>query len=214
MSVHSVFSRSRGFSLVEAIVVLAIAAVLVTAALFQVQTALRSSSADTALATTLTQMRNAHQRAIDKRTVFRLTFTPPGTPPPGVQPTSSIRLEEFQTNAGGPGTFQTVSTVTLPSDMQFANLPGIPTANTPDGFGDGSVAINFAINASGDPTQIYFQPDGRALTQTGEVANGVVYMGRTGELLSSRAVSMYGATGRVKSWRLISLSDGSSAWSS
>lgn len=205
---------TRGFTLIEAMVVLAIAAVLATVALFQVQTALRSSSADTALATALTQMRNAHQRAIDERTVFRLTFIPPGTPPPGVAPGSSIRLDELQNNPGGPSTFHTVSTIALPADMQFVNVPGIPTANTPDGFGDGSLAIDFAINAGGDPTQIYFQPDGRALTQTGEVANGVIYIARPGDLLSSRAVSMYGATGRCKSWRLISLSDGGTAWSS
>jgi prepilin-type N-terminal cleavage/methylation domain-containing protein len=199
--------RARGFSLVEALVVLVIATVLVTAALFQVKTALRSSSADAALATTLTQMRNAHQRAIDERTIFRLTFIPGGGG-------STILLEEQQKNPGGSSTYQTVSNIALPTDMQFLNAPGIPTSATPDGFGDGSAAINFAINAGGDPTQIYFQPDGRALTQTGEVANGVVYIARPGDLLSSRSVSMYGATGRCKSWRLISLSDGSTAWSS
>jgi len=94
------------------------------------------------------------------------------------------------------------------------NVPGIPTASTPDGFGDGSAAINFALNVGGDPTQIYFQPDGRALTQTGEVANGVVYIARPGDLLSSRAVSIYGSTGRCKGWHLLSLSDGSTEWSS
>ena len=183
---------------------LAILGVLVTAAVVQVKSSLRAASSDTGLATALNQMQRAHQRAIDDRAIYRLTLVPP----------ASIRLEQVQLNPGAPNTYTFVSSIDLPSDIQFLNVQGIPTsaAGTPDGFGDGSQAINFALNAGGDPTMIYFQPDGRALTQSGEVANGVVYIARPGDLLSSRAVSMYGATGRCKSWRLVSFSDGTIAW--
>jgi len=198
---------------VEVLVVLAILGVLVTAAVFQVQSTIRAASANTAASTTLNQMQRARQRAIDDRAIYRLTFvkTTSGNPPITV---SSILLEQVQVNPGAANTYTLVSSIALPTDTQFANLGGIPTsaAGTPDGFGDGSQAINFAVNAGGDPTMIYFQPDGRALTQTGEVANGVVYIARPGDLLSSRAISMYGGTGRCKSWRLVSLSDGSTAW--
>lgn len=199
--------------MVEVLVVLAILGVLVTAAVFQVQSTIRAASSNTAASTALNQMQRARQRAIDDRGIYRLTFvkTTSGAPPVTI---SSIQLEQVQVNPGAANTYTLISNIALPTDIQFVNMSGIPTsaAATPDGFGDGSQAINFAANAGGDPTMIYFQPDGRALTQTGEVANGVVYIARPGDLLSSHAISMYGGTGRCKSWRLVSLSDGTTAW--
>src|SRR5260370_709899 len=51
---------------------------------------------------------------------------------------------------------------------------------------------------------MYFQVDGTVLrdSQTGAVASGVIYVGRTGDPTSNRAASILGTTGRIKGWRL------------
>ena len=38
---------------------------------------------------------------------------------------------------------------------------------------------------------------------SGNFNSGVVYMSRPGDLYSSRAVSIFGTTGRVRGWRLL-----------
>jgi hypothetical protein len=94
--------------------------------------------------------------------------------------------------------------LTLPVDTQFIVVPGIPTSvtTTPDGFGAGNKAIDFDMAIGGGGTQIYFQPDGRALDGINRLNDGVVYLAQPGDLYSSRAVTLYGSTGRAKGWVL------------
>jgi hypothetical protein len=107
-----------------------------------------------------------------------------------------------------------VSQITLPSDIQFLVVSGIPTsaATVPDGFGTGAVALDLDKGvAGGTVDQIMFQPDGSARDTNGNLNNGVLYMARSGELYSSRAISLFGASGRVRGWRLVN-SSGTAAW--
>jgi len=77
---------------------------------------------------------------------------------------------------------------------------------TPDGFGVGATAIDFDQGvAGGVKNVIYFYPDGSAEDVNGNVNNGVVYLallGNAGYFKSSRAITLWGATGRVRAWRL------------
>src|SRR6185369_8269695 len=72
-------SEMRGFSLIEMMVVVAIIMITMGTALFQIGPIMKESSAQAALATTLGQMRRAHELAIDQRQVYRVTFTAPRT---------------------------------------------------------------------------------------------------------------------------------------
>ena len=46
-------------------------------------------------------------------------------------------------------------------------------------------------------------PDGSAQDSLGNYNSGVVYLTRTGDTIyNSRAVSVWGATGRIRGWRL------------
>jgi hypothetical protein len=103
--------------------------------------------------------------------------------------------------------------LTLPGNIQFLAVPGIPTNPnaTPDGFGSGANAIDFDIANGGGGTQIYFQPDGRSLDGANRLNDGVVYLAEPNNLYSSRAVSLYGTTGRSKSWFLTQL-NGAGKW--
>ncbi len=190
--------RERGFSMVELMVVGGIILIICAAAMLQIQGALTAARRETALATVLTQMRQAHEISIDQRKVYRLTFNAPST-----------MLLEVQviTYPGGVKTinYAAVSTMQLPTGYSFLTIVGQPTAvgTTPDGLGAGNNAIDFGIGASGGGlNQIYFQPDGHAFDNVGRTNNGVVYVGKAGELYSLRAVTMYGAAGRMKPWFL------------
>lgn len=187
--------RVRGFSLIEMLVVLSIMMIIMSTAIIQIRPMWRDSKPQAALQTTLGQMRRTHEMAVDQRQVYRLTFIAPRT----------IRLEKVNIDpVTGKKTFVSPSTIDLPDETQFTVVTGMPTTPTtvPDGFGNGSVAIDFDRDTGGGVTEIYFQRDGRALNAAGQLNNGVVYMCRPGEVMSCKAVSLIGATGRSKGWRL------------
>ena len=187
----------RGFSLIEAIFVIAIALIITAGALIQFTPVLKSARAENALQTTLAQVRNARGLAIDQRSKYRLTFVAPRT----IQLHRGV-LDQVTHILS----YAFVSTIDLPNDTQFIAITGIPTSGsgtTPDSLPTTGAAIDFSLDYGGGGTQIFFQPDGRALDSANRLNTGVVYVARPGELMSSRAVSVLGATGRVKGWRLI-----------
>jgi hypothetical protein len=84
-------------------------------------------------------------------------------------------------------------------------LPG--TGNTPDNFGAGGTAIDFDQGvAGGAKNVVYFYPDGTGEDVVGNMNNGVIYIARTNDLYSSRAITEWGATGRLRGWRLYQIS--------
>jgi hypothetical protein len=110
-------------------------------------------------------------------------------------------------------------TSVLPSDVTFHVEPGVPTSETvqpltPDSFGTASTPFDFdqPPGGVGGGTAIYFYPDGTAEDINGNINNGVVYLGRVGDLYSSRAVTVWGSTGRLRGWRLYNVS-GVAKWS-
>jgi prepilin-type N-terminal cleavage/methylation domain-containing protein len=193
----------RGFSLIELAFVIAIALIITGMALVQFVPTLKNARAENALQTTLGQVRNARGLAIDQRAKYRLSFIAPRT----------IQLDQVKIDkVTGNQTIVFVSTIDLPVDTQFIAIAGIPTGSaTPDSLPTFGNAIDFAVDNGGGGTRIFFQPDGRALDAANRLNNGVVYMARPGEVMSSRAVSVLGATGRVKGWRLIE-SGGAKVW--
>ena len=72
-------------------------------------------------------------------------------------------------------------------------VPG--PATTLDVFGNG-VAVNF-----GAATTVKFSPDGMLLDQTGNILNGSVFISTSNLSWSARAVTIMGATGRVRGYR-------------
>ena len=186
--------EQRGFSAIELLIVIAIALIISAGAMIQFMPVLRSARAENALQTTLGQVRNARGLAIDQRAKYRISFLAPRT----------IQLDQIKTDPLGVQTITFVSSIALPTDTQFIAIAGIPTGGaTPDALPTFGNAIDFSVDNGGGGTTLYFQPDGRILDAANRLNNGVVYVARPGELLSSRAVSVLGATGRVKGWHLI-----------
>jgi len=191
----------RGFSLIELMGVLTVFITICAFAVLQLVPALATTRVSNAYNLTLSSLRQAHDLAVSQRQTVYITFNNSAIP-------STITI----TN-GGDGSV--MYSYTLPTDVQFAVVSGIPTGagQTPDGFGKGDTAIDFDQGVSGgNKTTLYFYPDGTAKDATGYTNNGVIYIARTTQLYSSRAITVWGLTGRLRGWRLFQTSSSTNYW--
>lgn len=194
------FMRQRkqsGFTLIETLVAMSVFLIATAIGFMSLAPAWRDARVTSAYNATLMSMRQARELSIATRKTYLLTFNPVGTPV-GV---NQVRIQRLDGGAVGP----TVSTVALPSDMAFVALAGIPNTNAgaPDNMGTGANGIEFDIGINnGAANQIYFFPDGSARDINNNINNGVVYIARATDLYSSRAITLFGAAGRVRGWRL------------
>lgn len=191
--------RESGFSLIEMLIVVAIIIVMVSITFVSMVPVMKQQRLTNAYNTTLSAMRQARDNAISQRTSYKVTFT--STTSPVV---NTIKVEPTLSFGGA----QSTAIYQLPTDVAFAAQTGLPTA-APDGYGTGLAAIDFGYtaHATGGSQIIYFCPDGSAQDDStgnclGNADGGVVYIARAGDLLSSRAVTLWGATGRIRGWRL------------
>ena len=181
--------RMRGFSLLELMIVVAILLVAAAIAFISLQPALRQERVTNAYNTALNTMRRARELAIGQRRTYIVTFNA------GV--TSSMTIAPASVTPGG-----TTLTYALPDDVSFTTVSGLPGVG-PDGFGNGTTAIDFDQNVgAGNKTSVFFMPDGSAQDINNNINNGVVYIARPGEFNSVRAITLWGATGRLRGWRV------------
>jgi prepilin-type N-terminal cleavage/methylation domain-containing protein len=200
--------NARGFTLIEALIAISIVLIMSAVSYYSLRPAWQDARLNAAYNGTLMTLRQARQWAVDNRKTYVVTFNPVGTPPGA----NMIQINRMDAGAVGP----VVNQMTLPPDIQFLNIPGIPNtaAGTPDGLGTGSKAVQFDIGvAGGVENQIYFFPDGSGRDIGNNVNNGVIYLARPNELYSSRAITMLGAAGRARGWRLYASSTGIPHWS-
>jgi type II secretory pathway pseudopilin PulG len=213
-----VYSRKSetGFSMIEAIVVCAIIAIVSAIAVIQIGPTIRNARVDAAASYALNLVRHTRERAIDERRKYQITFVGSTTKPYATM--NVFQGNEVATVSGITLQFTADSltpTLSLPSDMRFlAPNPKPPAA--PDGQVCGqSLAIDFTVTggACGTSTTLTFNPDGSITSGLGGYADGVIYLGRTGDSQATRAISFFGATGRVRGWRMVKNGPSTWAWS-
>jgi Tfp pilus assembly protein FimT len=202
--------RERGFSLLEMMTVVALGIVVTAITFISMVPVLKQGRLNNAYNTTLAAMRQARDNAVSQRTSYSVTFTT-STSPAKNTITVAPTLTTFQGE-------QNTVTYQLPSDIAFLAQSGLPTT-APDGYGTGVLAIDlgYTAHATGGSQTVYFCPDGSAQDDStgnclGNADGGVVYIARAGDLLSSRAVTLWGATGRIRGWRLYPLGGGGYQW--
>jgi prepilin-type N-terminal cleavage/methylation domain-containing protein len=184
----------RGFSLIEMMVVVSLILIVAAFSVMAIQPALKQGRVTQGYNTTLMAMRQARDISVAQRQIYFVTLNN------GVQP-NTITITQGSTG-------NVTATYLLPDDVFFDAEPGIPVSpvappTTPDGFGIGGLAIDFDQGvAGGVKNAIYFYPDGSATDSLGNINNGVVYIARTGFVDSSRAITLWGATGRVRGWHI------------
>src|SRR5437588_2988907 len=185
-------SKSRGFSLLELMITLAIGMTMAGVTFMALKPLFQQNHVDAGYDTTLSVIRNYRNQSISQSKRYILTFTAPGT----------ITVQYWGVGVPVSPPPVTVATYTLPPDIQFAVQAGFPAA-APDTFGTGGTAIDFDQGMGlGSQNYIMFMPDGSSQDTLGNYNSGVLYLTRAGDLYSSRAVSVFGTTGRVRGWRL------------
>jgi len=174
-------SRSTfGFGLLETLAVIALISIAATVAIIQLRPTRELLSADQNSNLVMTQTRYARQVAIDQRRNVLITFTAPN------------RITVTRLESGGGSTV--LSDVTLSGGFTF----GLPTGtipDTPEGFGN-ATAVAFGLATGGT-----FLGDGTFISAGGLVQNGSVFTIGGGNQ-TARAVTLTGATGRLKQYSL------------
>jgi prepilin-type N-terminal cleavage/methylation domain-containing protein len=190
--------RQNGFSMLEMVIAISVSLILAGAVTVTMQTTFKQQLVNDAYNTTLTTLRRARDQSAADMRVYVVSFAAPTAGNGGT-------ITVTQTTTAGTVLF----TANLPAQVTYHLEPGLPntTATTPDGFGTAASIFDFdqAPSGAGGGTVIYFQPDGSAQDATGNVNNGVVYLGTPGNLQNQRAVTLWGYTGRIRGWQLVSV---------
>jgi len=199
--------RASGFSLIEMMIVVAILLIMAGVSIFTLMPALRQQHVTNAYNTSMAAMRLARDSAVAQQTSYEVDFAHFVAP----NTLDTITVKPTLAGAGFQGE-QITTTYQLPLDVKFDAEPGLPAA-APDGFGAGTVAIDFGYKpdgTGGGQSKMWFCPDGSAEaaspvggTCTANWSGGAVYLALPGNLMSSRALTLWGATGRIHGWRLV-----------
>ena len=174
------FRQNDGFSLIEVGVFLLVACSVAGFALIQMQEIMPGMNANQAMYQTVAQLRHGRELAITQRRSVQLDFLE------GRQ----IRLVQN----GLPNGETLLSTVSLSNNCGFMQFDEVDQ-DTPDRFGN-SKAVDF-----GNAQEYTFLTDGTLIDESGNPVNGTIFLGLPNHPEVARAVTILGATGRVRSYR-------------
>jgi prepilin-type N-terminal cleavage/methylation domain-containing protein len=172
--------REEGFSLIELVIAVGLIAVLAAIVVVQADAALPVLKGDGAMRVVLGQMRTARDLAVSQRRYMRVTFTAPN------------QLATLREEVPGPAT-TAISTVSLEDSVRFMVIDSL--GDTPEGFGNGSP---FDFDAA---TNIKFAPDGTLVNEIGQTIDGTAFLAIPNADRSARAITVMGATGRIRAYR-------------
>jgi len=168
-----------GFSMVELCAVTLVIFIIAGFALLNVAGILPRIRANSALSDTVAQLRQGRSAAITQRRNVEIRFLGD----------NQIWLVRRDVPAGT----TVLRTVTLANDITFCLFGGLP--DTPDLFGN-SGSVDF-----GGATTALFLSDGTLVDAAGDPLNGTVFLGLADHPETARAVTILGATGRVRDYR-------------
>ena len=197
----------RGFSLIEMMTTVTIILIVSGILVAGLQPAIQYSHVNNAYNITLSAIRQTRDNAVAQRQEYSVTFSNAAVP-------NTVIITQT-------GNGNVLATYQLPSDMRFMVVGGFPNsvATVPDGFANGGTLAPIAFDqgiAGGVQNVIYFLPDGTGQDVNGNINNGVIYIARCtdpatnpcpaggviGDINSGHAITVWGATGRIRGWRL------------
>lgn len=194
---------NRGFSLLELMITVSIILIMGGVTFVTLQPILQKNHVNTAYETTLEVIRTYRNQAITKSNRYIVTFAPGAAGPPATPATITVQF--WGTGVPVAPAPVTIATYQLPLDVNFGVLPGFPTsaATVPDNFGAGATALDFDQGMGlGSQHYIMFMPDGSSQDTLGNWNSGVLYLTRASDLYSSRSITVFGPTGRVRGYRM------------
>jgi type II secretory pathway pseudopilin PulG len=175
-------TREGGVSLLELLVVLGIIGAVVGLVVPVTAGMIARAKADSTLTETVTWFETARGRASAERRNFEITFN---------SVTNRVKVERVEANL----TKTVVVDSPLPGETQFFKFSGAP--DTPDLFGNGA-----AIDFDG-PEPHMFASDGTFVDANGDPSNGTIFIGKPGQNDTGRAITVIGATGLIRGWKLL-----------
>jgi prepilin-type N-terminal cleavage/methylation domain-containing protein len=189
--------KNNGFSLLELMITISISLIMAGVSYMALKPLLRGSHVNKGYDITLMALRNTRNLAISQSHQYYVNFNPGGFP------AGTIQIQYQPPSVGGIAQpLQQVITYSIPVDISYGIQGGFP-ASTPDGFGAGAPPIDFESTPGVPLNYVVFMPDGSAQDNLGNFNNGIIYMTQTGgAVTTSRAVTVWGATGRIRGWRL------------
>ncbi len=188
----------RGISLIEMLVVVAIAMTIAGMIVVHLTPTLQSFRSNSAASQVTDVFRQAREYAITYRRYVQITF--PNYNPNGTKPNNQIAITVK--NSLTPPFNQPdvlLTTVTLSGNVNFQVIKGVP--DSPDAFGN-ATAVNFAGTDGGPTTGMFFQADGTFVNLGGTSVNGSVFLGQNGTVSTARAVTVLGTTGRIRDYSI------------
>jgi type II secretory pathway pseudopilin PulG len=180
--------------MIEMCVVVALILVLSAMAVFSMRPALQDANCDTAMRQVIDQLRQAREFAITNRRYVQVTF-------PVVGGLSEIVITQRNDLTAGAGALNPVlSTVPIHNPEQFFVFGSLP--DTPDAYGHGA-GIVFEGTNGGPVGGMLYQSDGELVDGASlQPINGTVFLGLLGQTSTARAITVLGATGRVRGWKI------------
>jgi Tfp pilus assembly protein FimT len=173
---------AAGFTLLEVLMVVALAMVVSAIAIPVSRNMLSRSKATGANMEVMSWLEMARNRATAERRNFEVTFD---------STQRSIQIQRIE--ADGTKTAP-VQLRHLPENVGFVQFSG--ATDTPDAFGAASPIV-----FSG-PTPHMFTTDGSFIDSNGDPSNGTLFMGKPGQRDTGTALTVFGATGLLRAWRL------------
>ena len=194
--------RQSGFSLVEMIIVVFVMFILMGMAIILSQGTLQNYKANAGRDAVVGQLRMARELAISKRRNVRIDFTPPNQ----IQLTIQYRTGETPGTAIAP-VYLNDADQGVTGGSPFYVFPTLP--DTPMGFGN-TQAINLSQPSGGGAWAVMFTTSG-ALVGTAALSgydlignsnpvNASIFVGIPSTTSSARAITVLGATGRVRTY--------------
>jgi prepilin-type N-terminal cleavage/methylation domain-containing protein len=176
---------AAGFTLVELLIVIAIAAAISGMAVLVSPPLLKNSQADAGVVQVLDAFRYARELAVAQRRNVQIQFI-------GTNQIQIARVEIDSPPVTPPRT-TVLRTVVLENRMQFLIPPGVP--DTPDRFGAGSAT------AFGPSPARMFTSEATFIDNQGNLLNGTLFVAVPDDPTTARALSVMGATAFLRTWR-------------
>jgi Tfp pilus assembly protein FimT len=170
---------AEGFTLVELVVTMAIAMTVMGICIAWVPPMAEGLQADSDMHALRHAIDVARERATNQRRAVEIRFVPPNV------------VQTIRTDLPVGNTL--LSSVTLEHNARFLRFAGLP--DTPDGFGGGQ-DVNIGAAAP-----VFFSADGMLVDNAGNPVNATIFIGQQTRPLTARAVTIFGLTARVRSYR-------------
>jgi type II secretory pathway pseudopilin PulG len=177
-------NKQQGFSLLEALTAIAIIMIVSGMAIMNFSSVIPNAKANSAMGQVLTQLRSARARAIAHRCEVQIQFVG----------TNQLTITEIWLK-GAPPPPTTLFFEGGATYMVFNGLPDIPAP-----YNFGNTGPIFFGGSSTPPPIMKFTTNGSFIDGGNSLVNGAVFLGITGNSRTARAVSILGATGRVRQY--------------